>query len=34
MTGPSINNDYGVGINGPVIGGDRNYAGVGTRAPN
>lgn len=30
----SINNDYGVGINGPVIGGDRNYAGVGTRAPN
>jgi len=30
----SINNDYGVGINGPVIGGNRNYAGVGTRAPN
>ena len=30
----SINNDYGVGINGPVIGGDRNYSGVGTRAPN
>jgi hypothetical protein len=30
----SVNNDYGVGVNGPVIGGDRVYKGVGTRAPN
>ncbi len=30
----SINNDYGVGVNGPVIGGNRNYGGVGVRAPN
>ncbi len=29
-----INNDYGVGVNGPVIGGNRTYSGVGTRAPN
>lgn len=30
----SINNDYGVGVNGPVIGSDRNYGGLGVRAPN
>ncbi len=30
----STNNKYGVGINGPVIGGNCNYPGVGTRAPN
>jgi hypothetical protein len=30
----SVNNDYGVGINGPVIGGTRVYGGAGTRAPN
>ncbi|MEQ1693635.1 MAG: hypothetical protein ABMA00_20265, partial [Gemmatimonas sp.] len=30
----SVNNDYGVGVNGPVIGGDRVYGGSGTRAPN
>lgn len=30
----TINNDYGVGVNGPVIGGDRGYGGTGTRAPN
>ncbi|MEP6765821.1 MAG: hypothetical protein ABJB66_16015, partial [Gemmatimonadaceae bacterium] len=30
----TINNDYGVGVNGPVIGGDRNYGGKGVRAPN
>ena len=30
----SVNNDYGVGVNGPVIGGDRGYGGTGTRAPN
>jgi hypothetical protein len=29
-----INNDYGVGINGPVIGGSRVYGGALTRAPN
>jgi hypothetical protein len=30
----SINNDYGVGLNGPVIGGSRQYGAQGTRAPN
>lgn len=30
----AVNNDYGVGINGPVIGGNRNYGGAGVRAPN
>ena len=30
----SINNGYGVGINDPVIGGDRNYSGVEPWAPN
>jgi len=30
----AINNDYGVGVNGPVIGAGRSYGGVGTRAPN
>ena len=30
----NINNDYGVGVNGPVIGGHRNYGGAGVRAPN
>jgi len=30
----AIDNDYGVGLNGPVIGGDRPYGGPGTRAPN
>jgi hypothetical protein len=30
----AINNNYGVGLNGPVIGGDRAYGGTGTRAPN
>jgi hypothetical protein len=30
----SVNNDYGVGVNGPVIGGDRNYGAAGVRAPN
>ena len=30
----TINNDYGVGVNGPVIGADRTYSGRGTRAPN
>ncbi|MCC6241783.1 MAG: hypothetical protein IT353_03035 [Gemmatimonadaceae bacterium] len=30
----AVNNDYGVGVNGPVIGGDRNYGGTGVRAPN
>ncbi len=30
----AVNNDYGVGINGPVIGGGRNYGGPGVRAPN
>ena len=30
----SMNNDYGVGVNGPVLGGNRNYGGSGVRAPN
>ncbi len=30
----AVNNDYGVGLNGPVIGADRFYGGTGTRAPN
>lgn len=30
----SVNNDYGVGVNGPVLGGNRNYGGPGVRAPN
>ena len=30
----SVNNDYGVGVNGPVVGGGRNYGGTGVRAPN
>ena len=30
----SVNNDYGVGVNGPVLGGNRNYGGAGVRAPN
>ena len=30
----TIDNNYGVGVNGPVIGGERVYSGVGTRAPN
>lgn len=30
----TIDNNYGVGINGPVIGGNRVYGGLGTRAPN
>jgi len=30
----SVNNDYGVGVNGPTIGGDRQYGGPGVRAPN
>ncbi len=30
----AVNNDYGVGVNGPVIGGSRNYGGPGVRAPN
>jgi hypothetical protein len=30
----AIDNNYGVGINGPVIGGNRVYGGLGTRAPN
>ncbi len=30
----AVNNDYGVGVNGPVIGGDRSYGGPGVRAPN
>jgi len=30
----SLNNDYGVGLGGPVIGGGRQYGGPGTRAPN
>jgi hypothetical protein len=30
----AIDNNYGVGINGPVIGGTRVYGGAGTRAPN
>lgn len=30
----AIDNDYGVGLGGPVIGGDRSYGGPGTRAPN
>ena len=30
----AINNDYGVSVNGPAIGGDRNYGGTGVRAPN
>lgn len=30
----SVNNDYGVGVNGPVLGGNRNYGGQGVRAPN
>ncbi len=29
-----IANDYGVGVNGPVIGGSRQYGGPGVRAPN
>lgn len=28
------NNDYGVGVNGPVLGGNRNYGATGVRAPN
>ena len=30
----SIDNNYGVGVDGPVIGGSRNYGGTGVRAPN
>ncbi len=30
----SLNNDYGVGLGGPTIGGSRNYGGPGVRAPN
>ena len=30
----TIDNNYGVGVNGPVIGGNRSYSGTGTRAPN
>jgi hypothetical protein len=30
----SIDNNYGVGVNGPVIGANRVYSGAGTRAPN
>jgi hypothetical protein len=30
----AVSNDYGVGVNGPVIGGNRDYGGTGVRAPN
>ncbi len=30
----STSNDYGVGVNGPTVGGDRQYGGPGIRAPN
>jgi hypothetical protein len=30
----AIDNNYGVGVNGPVIGANRVYSGAGTRAPN
>ena len=30
----SVDNDYGVGVNGPVFGGNRDHGGVGVRAPN
>jgi hypothetical protein len=30
----STNNDYGVGVNGPTFGGNRDYGGRGVRAPN
>ncbi len=30
----ATNNDYGVGVNGPTVGGNRNYGGTGVRAPN
>jgi hypothetical protein len=30
----STSNDYGVGVNGPTFGGDRDYGGKGVRAPN
>jgi hypothetical protein len=30
----TLNNDYGVGLNGPMIGGNRQYGGTGVRAPN
>jgi hypothetical protein len=30
----TIDNNYGVGVNGPVIGANRSYSGSGTRAPN
>jgi len=30
----STNNDYGVGVNGPTVGGTRSYGGPGVRAPN
>ncbi len=30
----AVNNDYGVGVNGPTVGGNRNYGGLGVRAPN
>jgi hypothetical protein len=30
----AIDNDYGVNVQGPVIGGGRDYGGPGTRAPN
>ncbi len=30
----SVNNDYGVAVNGPVLGGGRNFGGPDVRAPN
>lgn len=30
----SSNNDYGVGVNGGVVGANRDYGGLGVRAPN
>jgi len=29
-----LDNNYGVGVDGPVLGGNRNYGGSGVRAPN
>ena len=30
----NIDNNYGVGVDGPVFGGSRDYGGLGVRAPN
>jgi hypothetical protein len=30
----SVDNNIGIDVNGPTIGGDRNYGGAGVRAPN